>query len=268
MAFEDQSKSGQISEAPSAACSSVSVSQASVFRTTRWNLVRRAQEGEGDVARDGLERLGRIYWYPLYAYARRQSLKEEDAKDLTQAFLARLLTEGGLQSVDPSKGRFRSFLLACFKNFLSDARDSAKAVKRGGGVEFISLNSEAAAERYESESAPLSGEEHYDRDWAQSLMSEALERLRGESRQSGKEERFEALQPFLMEEMSTGEEKDLRKKLALGESGLRSALQRLRFRLGEYLWTEVARTVRDTADVEGEMRHLMDILSKVHSPAR
>lgn len=247
-----------------AANSSVSVSQASVFRTTRWNIVRRAQEGEGDAAREGLERLARIYWYPLYAYARRHGLKEEDAQDLTQAFLARLLTGDNLQSVDPAKGRFRSFLLACFKNFLADDRDRTKTVKRGGEFEFVSLNSAAAAERYVSESAPLNGEEHYDRDWAQSLMSEALDRLRVESVHSGKEERYQALLPFLMEDMSAEEEKRLRKKLGLGESGLRSALQRFRFRLGEYLWTEVARTVPNTSDVEPEMRHLMEILSRLH----
>lgn len=260
MSLDDQANS----DANLPANSSISVSQASVFRTTRWNIVRRAQEGEGEAAREGLERLARIYWYPLYAYARRQGLKEEDAKDITQAFLARLLTGDHLQSVDPAKGRFRSFLLACFKNFLADDRDRTKAVKRGGGFEFVSLHSDAAAERYLTESAPLNGEEHYDRDWAQSLMSEALDRLRLESIQSGKEERFRELLPFLMEDMQAEEEKKLRKKLGLGDSGLRSALQRFRFRLGEYLWTEVARTVPNTADVESEMRHLMDILSQLN----
>jgi RNA polymerase sigma factor (sigma-70 family) len=249
--------------ANSAPASSMSISQASVFRTTRWNIVRRAQGGQGDEARDGLERLARIYWYPLYAFARRQGCKEQDAQDLTQSFLARLLTQEGLQSVDPSKGRFRSFLLACFKNFLADERERSKAIKRGGGVEFVPLDTSAAEERYLDESAPLNGEEHYDRDWAQSLMSEALERLRLESLHSAKEERFHALQPFLLETISPAEEAALRKRLDLTESGLRSALQRLRFRLGEYLWTEVARTVQDNSEVDAETRHLLEILSKV-----
>jgi RNA polymerase sigma factor (sigma-70 family) len=248
--------------------SSLSVSQASVFRTTQWNLVRLAQEGRGDAARDGLERLARIYWYPLYAFARRQGLKEHDAQDLTQSFLSRLLTEEGLQSVDSAKGRFRSFLLACFKNFLADERERSQAVKRGGGVEFVPLNPEAAEERYLEDSIQLTEEDHYDRDWAQSLMSEALERLRSESVQSGKEERFLALQPFLLEDMSPSDEAQLRKKLALGESGLRSALQRTRFRLGEYLWTEVARTVQDTSEVDSETRHLLGILSRVDPAPR
>lgn len=246
---------------PSAPNSSLIASQASVFRTTRWNIVRLAQQADGQDAREGIERLARTYWYPLYAFARRQGLKAEDAQDLTQGFLARLLTGEGLQSADPARGRFRSFLLTCFKNFLKDEWEKGKAIKRGGGVEFVPLNPEAAEERFVGESADLNLEQHYDRDWAQSLMSQALDRLQQDYSQSGKEARFQALQPFLMEEMTEKEERDLQKKLSLGESGLRSALQRLRFRLGEYLWTEVARTVGDTSEVEAETRHLLGILS-------
>src|SRR5262245_51160390 len=117
--------------------------QPSVFRTTRWNVVRLAQFG-GDEARDSLEQLARAYWYPLYAFARRQGLKEQDAQDLTQGFSSRLLTGGILNSADPARGRFRSFLLACFKNFLTDERERSQAIKRGGGTEFVSLNAAAA----------------------------------------------------------------------------------------------------------------------------
>lgn len=251
-------ESEQNSQPPSACAS-----QASVFRTTRWNVVRQAQGGDGHEAREGLERLARTYWYPLYAFARRRGLKEHDAQDLTQSFLARVLTEEGLETAHPSKGRFRSFLLACFKNFLADQHARANAIKRGGGAEFVPLNPEAAEDRFLGESARLNHEEHFDRDWAQSLMSEALERLRTELIQSGKEARFLALQPYLLEDMSPAEESQLRKKLALGESGLRSALQRARFRLGEYLWTEVARTVSDTSEVDAETRHLLGILSRI-----
>jgi RNA polymerase sigma factor (sigma-70 family) len=255
-------------EQPAEPRSTIVASQASVFRTTRWNIIRQAQQGGGDAAQDGLEQLARTYWYPLYAFARRQGLKEHDAQDLTQGFLARLLTGGVLQSADPSRGRFRSFLLACFKNFMADERERAQAVKRGGGVEFVPLNPEAAEERFVGDSAELNLEEHYDRDWAQSLMSEALERLRKDADESGKAERYGAFEPFLIDEMTEADERNLRKKLSLGESGLRSALQRMRFRLGEYLWTEVARTVDDTSEVEAETRYLLGILSTADRNSR
>ena len=252
---------------PRAPDSSVLASQASVFRTTRWNVIRSAQQAEGAAAREGLERLARTYWYPLYAFARRQGLREEDAQDLTQGFLARILTGERLQGVDPSKGKFRSFLLSCFKHYLADERERSQAVKRGGGVEFVPLDTSVAEERYHLESVLLNQEEHYDRDWAQSLMSEVLNKLRLEWRESGKEDRFRALQPFLMEDPTAEEQVALRQTLSLGESGLRSALQRLRFRLGEYLWTEVARTVEASSDVDGETRYVLGILSRTEPVA-
>ena len=43
-----------------------------------------------------------------------------------------------LASVDPSKGRFRAFLLASLRNFLSHQREREGALKRGGGTVTIS----------------------------------------------------------------------------------------------------------------------------------
>lgn len=241
--------------------SSIQTSQVSVFRSTRWNVIRMAQSEDGLAARESLEQLARTYWYPLYAFARRQGLNTHDAQDQTQSFLARMLTGNLLHSVDPAKGRFRSFLLVSFKHHLADERARAQAQKRGGGVEFIPLDTTAAEERYQLESAPVSLEEHFDRDWAQSLMAEVLERLRAEWVRSGKENRFAGLLPFLMDDPSPPEQAALMQSLGLGESGLRSALQRLRFRLGEYVWTEVARTVGATADVAEETRYVLGLLS-------
>ena len=244
--------------------SSYAGSQASVFRTTQWCVVRLAQSGQGSAAAENMERLARSYWYPLYAFARRQGIKEVDAQDLTQGFLARLVTGNHLQSVDASKGRFRSFLLACFKHYISDERQKAEAQKRGGGVEFVPLDASGAEERLKSENAPLDGEDHYDRDWAQSLMSEVLERLRLECKRTGKLEKFDTLLPFLVEDPSATEQKQVQKKLALSESGFRSALQRLRFRFGEYLWTEIAKTVSNISDVDQETRYVLEILSRTN----
>lgn len=209
-----------------------------------------------------MERLAKTYWYPLYAFARRQGLAEPDAQDLTQGFLTRLVTGDLLRSVDESKGRFRSFLLACYKNYLSDDRDRSRAVKRGGGVEFVALDTTAADERFEAESVNLAGEEHYDRDWAQSLMAEVLHRLRHECARTRKLDRFDALLPFLLEDPTEADQAALMKTLNLGDSGLRTALQRFRFRFGEFVWTEIAQTVSNVTDVEEETRHVLAILSR------
>lgn len=242
--------------------SNLSGAAGSVFRTTRWTVVRLAQAGDPEAAREGMERLAQTYWYPLYAFARRQGLNEADAKDSTQVFLARMVTGSLLQSVDASKGRFRSFLLSCYKNHLADERERAQAIKRGGQVEFVRLDTSGADALYRSEPMGLNSEDHYDRDWAQSLMAEVLEKLRLECARSRKLDRFEALVLFLIDDPSTQEQAQLQNKLALGESGLRTALQRLRFRFGEYVWTEIARTVAEVEDVEEETRYLLGILSR------
>lgn len=127
----------------------------------------------------------RTYWYPLYAFIRRQGHTPEDAEDLTQGFFARLLETDYLVAVDPAKGRFRSFLLAAIKHFLSDERDKAAAQKRGGGRTFVSLN-ELAVEEQRLVSGTLSAERAFDRRWAMTLLEGAQNRLRTEYTAAGK----------------------------------------------------------------------------------
>jgi RNA polymerase sigma-70 factor (ECF subfamily) len=98
---------------------------------------------------EALERLCRTYWYPLYAYIRRQGFGPSDAEDLTQTFFARLLKEHFVASADPVKGRFRSFLLTRLKHFLADEWDRLKAQKRGGDQRVIPLESRTAETSYQ-----------------------------------------------------------------------------------------------------------------------
>lgn len=253
---------GQASEPASGGHSSMVSHVGAVFRTTRWSVVRQAREGRGVASMEGMERLARIYWRPLHAFALRQGLKESDAQDATQGFLGRFATGNYLEKVDESKGRFRSFLLVCFKNYLADERQKAAALKRGGGKEFVPFEASGAEETPVVRSGELNGEEQYDLEWANALMSEMLRRLEAEHQGAAKAERYQALRPYLVEDPSAVEQERLKKKLSLGESGLRSALQRLRFRFGEYLWTEIAKTVSNVSEVEQETRYLLGILSK------
>src|SRR5438552_18903334 len=94
---------------------------AGVFATTHWSVVLTAGEPSSQQAAEALEKLCRIYWYPLYAYVRRQGHGPHDAEDLTQGFFARLLEKNYLDQVHREKGKFRSFLLAALKHFLDDA---------------------------------------------------------------------------------------------------------------------------------------------------
>src|SRR2546425_494954 len=123
------------------------------FTTTHWSVVLMAGQSASPQAEAALERLCRTYWYPLYAYVRRQGHSPQDAQDLTQEFFARLLEKNYLGSVEREKGKFRSFLLAALNHFLANERDRARAAKRGGGKPLISLDDETAEDLYRLEPA-------------------------------------------------------------------------------------------------------------------
>src|SRR5437773_1294508 len=110
------------------------------FPTTQWHLVLRARAGRTRQSEEALDALCQIYWYPLYAFVRRQNYSPEEAQDLTQAFFARLLERHYLDAYERERGRFRSFLLAALKHFLSNERDRERAQKRGGGISATPLD--------------------------------------------------------------------------------------------------------------------------------
>jgi RNA polymerase sigma-70 factor (ECF subfamily) len=197
-------------------------SEASSLATTHWSVVLTAMQGESPAAAAALEELCRGYWYPLYAFVRRQGHGPEDAEDLLQGFFARLLEKDFLRQVDRSKGRFRSFLLAALKHFFANEWDKAHARKRGGQVRFVPLETEDAALRYGEEPATeATPETLYEQRWACVLLERMMQRLAADSLAEGKAPLFEALKPFL-----AGEDRaETYAQLAvsnLGSAGLRA----------------------------------------------
>src|SRR5689334_7821267 len=95
-------------------------SQSVQFATTHWSVVLAAGEGDSSHARAALEQLCRTYWYPIYAFVRRQGYGPEEAKDLTQGFFERIITRREFERARPEKGRLRSYLLVALKHFLVD----------------------------------------------------------------------------------------------------------------------------------------------------
>ncbi len=123
------------------------------FRTTRWSVILAAAESRLPGSQAALTELCRHYWYPLYAFARRRGRAPHDAQDLTQGFFLHLFEHRALKRADPLKGKFRSFLLASFRNFLADEADRARSLKRGGNLEFVVLDADDAENRYRVEPA-------------------------------------------------------------------------------------------------------------------
>ncbi|MBL9140000.1 MAG: RNA polymerase sigma factor [Verrucomicrobiales bacterium] len=233
------------------------------FHTTHWSVVLAVRDQNNPLAHQALSALCEAYWYPLYAFVRRQGKSPGDAEDLTQSFFARLLEKKVLDTVNPEGGRFRSFLLSSLKNFLANEWDRVKAQKRGGDKVILSLDEELAESRYEVEPADSATPESlFEKRWAMTLLDQVLVQLRREFVAGEKADHFDALKAFL----SSPDPKECSYAEAAGRTGLkeatvRVAVHRLRRRYGELLRAEIANTVASPDDVEDELRHLVRVLA-------
>jgi RNA polymerase sigma-70 factor (ECF subfamily) len=209
-----------------------------------------------------LERLCRDYWYPLYAFARRQGLDREEAGDLVQGFLADLIERRDLTKADPSRGRFRSFLRTACSHFLSHARDHDRALKRGGGRTPVSIDLQDAEGRYINEPAhDLTAERLFERRWALVLLGHVLARLEWEARRSGKSDLLARLRPMLEGDDRAESYKEIGESLQMSAGSVKVAAHRLRGRYRQILREEVARTVADPAEIDAEIADLLRALS-------
>lgn len=233
------------------------------FRTTHWSVVLRAGRLDSDDGQQAWSDLIHCYWYPLYAYCRQQGSASHDAQDLTQGFFAHLLDRHGLKSVEESKGRFRTFLLAAFKNYIVNQHRADHAVKRGGSVTIHSLNHSDFDARFAQEASNSeSPEQAFDRRWVEALLDHVRERLREEYATALKLPLFEQLQPHLTNDLQALPYAEIGRKLNISPAAVAMSIHRMRRRYGELLYEEVATTVDDPRDVEDELRNLMSIVSQ------
>jgi DNA-directed RNA polymerase specialized sigma24 family protein len=231
------------------------------FHTTQWSRVCAAAADDGETSRVALEELCAAYWYPLYAFLRRRGHTAEDARDLTQGFFAALLEKGYLGDADPSRGRFRSFLLTAVARFAEKERDKAAAQKRGGGRRVLPVDFEEGERRYRHEPADnWTPERVFERRWALTLLDRTLARLRQEHEAAGKVAHFEALKTFLTGESQQPRLALLAEELGTTEGALKVAIHRLRQKYRELLRAEIAQTVAAQEDVDDELGVLLAAL--------
>lgn len=232
------------------------------FSATRWSLILHARDGDDATALPALEELCRRYWYPLYAFVRRQGRDAEEAGDLTQAFFEKLIEKEWLRSVAPEKGRFRSFLLTAMGHFLANEWNRLRRQKRGGGRPVVALDALEAEERYRLEPVSSSTPETlYERRWALTVLESAFRALEAECNASGRGALFAALRPHLSGDPDAELLAVLAPPLGTTEGALKVAAHRLRRRYGELVRAEIANTVdADPATVDAELRHLQEAL--------
>lgn len=229
------------------------------FPSSHWSLIARAGDSDPERARSALVQLCQSYWYPLYVFVRRQVSSAHEAEDVTQGFFAHVLEHEVIEAADPNRGRFRSYLMSCCKNYLANHRRAAKTVKRGGNA--ITIDFGAAASRYAREPVdPEDAEMLYLRRWAFTLLDETFATIEKEYRSEGRAELLALLRPTLLGDSDAQPYADIGRTLNMSENAIKKASQRLRARFGEELRSRVADTVDDPKDVADELRDLFAVI--------
>jgi RNA polymerase sigma factor (sigma-70 family) len=237
------------------------------FVTTRWSLLRqRYAPGAPSDVDPALAQLCQIYWRPIFTFIYRLGYSAADAQDLTQDFFLVIMEGKFLRSADPARGRFRSLLLKSLQNFLIDAEAKRRRQKRGGQMQFVSLETwmvEAPAQLSLSASTLESArpEALFDAGWAAAIAEEALRRLRLECESKGRRRVFTVLQTYLTTERTEICYEGLSRALGIPEMSVKRLLHHFRTRYRALLREEIAKTVESDANVDDEIRYLCASLS-------
>ncbi len=234
------------------------------FQTTHWTMVLRAGETQSDTsAQKALSNFCEAYWPPLYAFVRHRGHASPEAQDLVQGFFAHVLEQNTLSRADREKGKLRTFLLGSFQNYLFNEYDRARALKRGGGHQILSIDEHLPeAEASMMETMHLSDSAAYDLVWASNIVKRAWQHLESAFEAEGKAEWLEVLRPFVAGGGKTPlNQEEAAAKLGVPIATLRTWLSRLRQRYREALRTEVASTVSDPSEVDQELHYLYRILT-------
>ena len=237
--------------------------EAGRFRTTRWSVVLLSAQSQAPGSKAALAELCRLYWFPLYAFVRGRGYNPADTQDLVQGFFLHLLDHKALAEVDPRKGKFRSFLLASIKNYLSKEADRTRCSKRGGKVEFVPLDIENAEEICQFEPADfLTAETIFDARWATALLHETMARLGNQYAAQGKSATLQALEPFLAPGggQVVPSYEQAANQLQVSIVAVKTLIHRMRKQFTTLLREEVARTVSDPAEIDAEIHSLCEAL--------
>jgi DNA-directed RNA polymerase specialized sigma24 family protein len=227
------------------------------FRTTRWTQVRRAKADSSE-GRRALAELCNVYYEPVVAFLRCELRDADAARELAHDFFAHVLAGGAIARAEQERGRFRSYLLGAVKHFLSHHREARRRLKRGGGMENISLHETEA--RSVPDAGVLSPDAAFDRQWALTVVAHALEALRCECVAEGRTDFFERVKPWLTGDAARGDQTALAASCGMNANALKVAVHRLKQRFRQLLKAEVAGTLDDSGSVEAEMRALFDAL--------
>lgn len=229
------------------------------FKPTRWSLVLQSQ-GQGEPAKRALEELCAAYWFPLYAWSRRCGASAEDSEDHVQGFFVQVLQKQLFAAADPNLGRLRTFMLTAFRRHVHDEQRKESRQKRGGG-QILSFDAVAAEEWYVVEQIDGESADHmFDRQWALTVLDQALAKLEQQAAAKGKTAEFMLMRSFLTGEADANDYEKAGREAGMSANTFKVAVHRLRGRFREALRAEVAETQPDGGSVDEEMTYLMQVL--------
>ena len=232
------------------------------FATTRWTTVNAVRRTSQSQAATALAELCEAYWPPLYGFLRKRGYPPEEAQDLTQGFFARLLESDTIQTADPSRGRFRSFLLTALKRYVINEHERSAAVRRGGAYTHLSLDFDEAERAHGLEpSTDETPDRLFNRRWAAIALERALQRLRAEYAELGRATLADVLLPYLTDTSELPSYREVAERLDMSEGAIKVAVHRMRQRYGGILRAEIAETVLEEEEVEAELRELLRAVS-------
>jgi DNA-directed RNA polymerase specialized sigma24 family protein len=238
---------------------------ASAFPNTHWSLVLAARGDHPDSVA-ALNSLCMNYWYPLYAFARRLGKTKEDAEDLTQGFFARLHSSQLLAKADQTKGRFRTFLLTCFRHCVENEYKKEQALRRGGGTTSVPIDFAQADELYLREPADLvDPAKLFSYRWAMTIIERVLSLLKNEFLADGKQAWFVEIEPFLWDKKALITQANIAARLGIAEGTVAAAVHNARSRFRELLRQEVGQTVAtpSSEEIDKEIRDLFHAIRDV-----
>ena len=232
------------------------------FATTRWTTVNAVRQTSPSQAATALGELCEAYWPPLYGFLRKRGYPPEEAQDLTQGFFARLLESDTIQTADPSRGRFRSFLLTALKRYVINEHERVAALRRGGTYTHLSLDFDEAERAHGLEpSTDETPDRLFNRRWAAIALERALQRLRAEYIELGRATLADVLLPYLTDTGELPSYREAAERLDMSEGAIKVAVHRMRQRYGGILRAEIAETVLEEEEVEAELRELLRAVS-------
>lgn len=226
------------------------------FPSTQWSLVARAG-GQQQAARQAVEELCNLYWYPVYSFFRRRAATVDAAEDLTQGFFTHLLDGELVAAADAKQGRFRAYLIGCCRNYMLDQHRRESAKKRGGAARRVPIDFAEAEARFRREPKTEGDPEKlFLRTWALTLIEQAVSAVRQEYAAAGKAPLFDRLRPALTRDPDAEGYRAIGDNLGLSENAVKKAAQELRKKYGVALRHRIRLTIASADDLDDEIREL------------